>query len=121
MIKGGCSQCGAELTPMRPHSTLHFEKLLQKKNAMNKGTNSRKRVKPQYYGEALTSDEIFHTLEDEKAGHKQPPAKKRKQALTPMKEVPGKDDHDTEDDSIATESIQVESHDEGVSQYLCDQ
>ena len=67
VINGGCSHCGAELTPMRPHLMLHFEKLLQKKNAVKKGTNSRKRVKPQYYGEALTSDEIFHRLEDDKA------------------------------------------------------
>lgn len=77
VIKGGCSHCGAELTPMRPHLTLHFEKLLQKKNAVKKGTSSRKRVKPQYYGEALTSDEVFHRLEDDKAGHKQPAKKKK--------------------------------------------
>ena len=47
-FKGACNNCGAQLTPMRPHLTLHFEKLLQKKKADKKV--SRKRVKPQYYG-----------------------------------------------------------------------
>ena len=64
-IRGGCKQCGAELTPMRPHLMQHFEQLLQKQNAQK--TVKRRRIKPQYYGEALTSDKIYQRLqEDEK-------------------------------------------------------
>ena len=64
-IKRACNtyNCGAELTPIRLHLTLHFEKLLQKKNAESKTT--RNRVKPQHYGEFLTSDEVAHRLYEE--------------------------------------------------------
>lgn len=93
---------------MCPHLTLHFEKLLQKKNAA-KGTNSRKRVKPQYYGEALTSDEVFQRLQDDEESRKRP-AKKRRQSPTPVTEEAGSN-HD------ANES-QVESHDEGALFYF---
>ena len=69
VIKGGCANCGAELTPMRPHLTLHFEKWLQKKHA-GKGDGRRKRVKPSYYGEAVTSDEVFERVKADEARKK---------------------------------------------------
>ena len=31
LLRGNCKHCGEELTPMRPHLTSHFSKLLQKK------------------------------------------------------------------------------------------
>lgn len=83
--KGECPNCRAALTPMRPHLTLHFKKLLQKKNAA-KGTNSRKRVKPQYYGEALTSDKVFKRLRADKESQKQPSKKKRRKSPSPVTE-----------------------------------
>ena len=90
VIKGGCANCGAELTPMRPHLTLHFEKLLQKKHA-GKGEGRRKRVKPSYYGEALTSDEVFERVKADEA------RKKKRRSPTPAEEP---------------ENVE-ESHDEG--------
>ena len=86
--KGECPNCRAALTPMRPHLTLHFEKLLQKKNAA-KGTNSRKRVKPQYYGEALTSDKVFKRLRAHKESQKQPSKKKQRKSPSPVTEEAG--------------------------------
>ena len=99
LIQGECTNCGAALTPMRPHLTLHFEKLLQKKNAA-KGTNSRKRVKPKYYGESLTSNEVFERLQADKESHKRP-SKKRRQSPPP-----------------AANKSEVESHDEGIIIYI---
>ena len=80
---------------VRPHLTLHFEKLLQKKNAA-KGANSRKRVKPKYYRESLTSEEVFERLEADKESHKRP-SKKRRQSQRP-----------------ASNEREVESHDEDI-------
>lgn len=85
---------------MRPHLTLHCEKLLQKKNA-SKGTQSRKRVRPSYYGEALTSDELYERLKRDAAeeeSHKE--HLKKGQKLV--------------EESPSSES-QIESHDEGMT------
>lgn len=96
-IKGACQNCGAQLTPMRPHLTLHFEKLLQRKNADKKGV-TRKRVRAQYYGEALTSDAVIERLHEEDAARKN--KKRRKRSPTPEPE-----------EDVANES--QDSHDEG--------
>lgn len=88
VIKGGCANCGAELTPMRPHLTLHFEKLLQKKHA-GKGEGRRKRVKPSYYDKALTSDEVFERVKADEA------RKKKRRSPTPAEEPENvKESHD---------------------------
>ena len=78
LIKGACTNCGAALTPIRPHLTLHFQNLLQQKHAA-KGTTKRKRVKPRFYGEALTSDEVFEWLQADEES-KRSRQKKRKKA-----------------------------------------
>ena len=59
VIRGKCKNLGAELTPMCPYS----QKLLQKN--VEREAKNRKRVKPQYYGKAHTSDEIFQRLQDD--------------------------------------------------------
>ena len=52
------------MTPMQLHVVAYFSKYLQKQNA-NKLKSSNKRIKPHYYGEALTREEIIERLEDE--------------------------------------------------------
>ena len=106
-IQGACTNCGAQLTPMRPHLTLHFQKLLQQKNA-SKGTKARKRVQSQYYGEALTSDEVMERMQEEKST-KGPSKKKRRQSPP---EVEG-----FASSSRAANESEVESHDEGIYVY----
>ena len=115
-IRGGCKQCGAELTPMRPHLMQHFEQLLQKRNAQK--TVKRRRIKPQYYGEALTSDEIYQRLqEDEKEKQQSKQQRKRgKQPVAQKKQsaVAEDDDVSDEDSGQAEESDDSELHDEGI-------
>ena len=62
LLRGNCKHCGEELTPMRPHLTSHFSKLLQKKNEQH--TKKKKRVNTEY-GEALTSEEVIARLESQ--------------------------------------------------------
>ena len=106
VIKGSCKNCGAQLTPMRPHLTLHFQKLLQRKNAEKVSNGKRKRVKPRYYGEALTNGDMYQRLQDEEDMRKQPAKKRRRQSPTPVAE---------------SGESEVESHDEGVliTSILC--
>ena len=107
LIKGACTNCGAQLTPMRPHLTLHFQKLLQQKNA-SKGTKARKRVQSQYYGEALTSDEVMERMQEEKST-KGPSKKKRRQSPPEVEGIASS--------SRAANESEVESHDEGIYVY----
>ena len=109
LIKGACSNCGAALTPMRPHLTLHFQNLLQQKNA-SKTTNNRKRVKSKYYGEALTSDEVFERLQAEEE-NKRPRQKKRRQSPTVQNE-------ERACSSAAADASDTESHDEGTVYFI---
>ena len=92
---------------MRPHLTLHFEKLLQKKNADKKV--SRKRVRPQYYGQALTSNEMLLRLqEDEKARKNK---KRRKRMPSPEPEPsPERSPEPSEPEPSASESQQEEGY-----------
>ena len=107
LIKGACTNCGAQLTPMRPHLTLHFQKLLQQKNA-SKGTKARKRVQSRYYGEALTSDEVMERMQEEKST-KGPSKKKRRQSPPEVEGIASS--------SRAANESEVESHDEGIYVY----
>ena len=99
-IEGACHNRGAQLTPMRPHLTLHFEKLLQKKY-VDKKVTTRKRMKAQYYGKALTSDKVVQRLHEEEKTRKN--KKRRKRSPSPEPE-----------EHVANEG-QVDSHDEGYS------
>lgn len=101
LIKGMCTNCGAPLTPVRPHLTLHFQNLLQQKNAA-KGANTRKRIKPQYYGEALTTDAVYERLQVEQRSKR--PSRKRQMQTPPPEEEPMAADDDESG---------MESHDEG--------
>ena len=103
-IKGKCHNCGAELTPMRPHLTMHFEKLLQKKHADTRATTTRKRVRANYYGEALTSDDMLQRLQDEEKARKA--KKKRKRVPTPSPEpATDKEDSHTDNDNSHNEDV----------------
>ena len=97
--------CGAELTSIRPHLALHFQKLLQQKNA-SKDTKIQKRVQP-YYSEALTNDEVIERLQEERKSSKGPSKKKRCQ--TP----PSEDDGKASTTRGVDHCEEADSHDEG--------
>lgn len=51
------------MTPVRLHLAIYFTNYFQKAQGRKKTTN--KRVRPQYYGEALTSEEVVGRMEQE--------------------------------------------------------
>ena len=57
-----CHDCGNSITPVRLHVVAYFTHHLQKQNKSKAKDNQR--VKPRYYGEALTRDEIVQRLEE---------------------------------------------------------
>ena len=64
ILRGKCKQCDTELTPMRAHVTLHFNKILLQKHC-KKTSQHKRRVQLTFYGEALTSNEIVARLESQ--------------------------------------------------------
>ena len=93
LLRGNCKHCGEELTPMCPHLTSHFSKLLQKKNEQH--TKKKKRVNTEY-GEALTSEEVIARLES--------------QAMAKASKTNSKQKKQPEDKSVNNEAS---DHDEG--------
>lgn len=59
-----CKKCGNDMTPVRLHLAVYFTNYFQRAPTKKK-CSSNKRIKPQYYGEALTSDEIVERMERE--------------------------------------------------------
>ena len=55
--------CGNNMTPVQLHLAVYFTNYFQRAPSRKKGTN--KRVKPQYYDEALTSEEVVGRMERE--------------------------------------------------------
>lgn len=96
IIKGKCTNCGVALTPM-----LHFEKLLQKKNAEKGTQKKRKRVKSNYYREAMTSNEAIERLQAEQAERDKQPKKRQKVTLSDTK----------------SSEVEEASHDEGFNLF----
>ena len=87
---------------MRPHLTLHFQKRLQQKHA-SKDTKRQKRVQPRYYGEALTSDEVFERLLGDKSTKS--PTKKKRHRSPP---------HEEEETASSTNATQTGANSEGI-------
>ena len=58
-----CSHCGSSMTPMRLHVVAYFAQQFEGKKPA--GKPSTRRVRPQFYGEALTRDEVYTRLEEE--------------------------------------------------------
>ena len=50
-------------TPIRTHLTSYFTDLLKPKQPEDMGKKCRQRVRPAYYGEALTKDEVFEQIQ----------------------------------------------------------
>ena len=57
-------KCGNDMTPVQLHVVAYFSKHLQQQHDKVKDKD-KKRVKPSYYGEALTKDEIVTRIEEE--------------------------------------------------------
>ena len=58
-----CNDCGCCLTPVRMHVVAYFTEHLQKEVQQQKRDN--RRLKPRYYGEVLTREEIIERMERE--------------------------------------------------------
>ena len=58
-----CKDCGSTMTPIRMHVVAYFTQHLQKE--FQQKPKDKRRLKPRYYGEALTRDEIIERMEEE--------------------------------------------------------
>ena len=67
-------------TPMRFYLRGYFTKLLQKKREKPVGTKSKQKVKPRFYGEALTLDEVAERFAAEEAQKSEQKKSKKKRA-----------------------------------------
>ena len=63
-----CSDCGRSVTPVRMHVVAFFTQHLQ--GEAQKGKKDTRRLKPRYYGEVLTRDEIISRMEKDEAEKK---------------------------------------------------
>jgi len=71
-VVGTCT-LGKSTTPMRLHPCGYFSNLLEKKREKTVNRGDKCTAKPQFYGEALTSDEVaerFAEVEAQKAASK---------------------------------------------------
>ena len=75
-VELSCVKCGNAMTPVQLHVVAYFSHHLQGKKSQ--GQRNKKRVKPRFYGEALTSDDIFRRIEEEES-EKIEQQKKKKQ------------------------------------------
>ena len=57
-----CRDCGSNITPVRLHVVAYFSQHLQKQGTVH--AKDKRKVKPQYYGEALTRDEMVERIEE---------------------------------------------------------
>ena len=84
-----CSKCGGSMTPVRLHVVAYFSRHLEGKRP---APRDQRRVKPQFYGEALTGDEVFVRLEKaeqeraQKIQEKEEKQKERKKLAQEKKE-----------------------------------
>ena len=58
-----CCKCGNLMTPVRLHVVGYFSRHLQVKNP-SQTQRSKKCVKPKFYGESLTADEVFVRIQE---------------------------------------------------------
>ena len=65
-VMSKCSRGTPHLTPIRLHLRDHFARLLDKKQHKCKSDKDKRKVKPSFYGQVLTSDELVELLEREK-------------------------------------------------------
>ena len=77
-VTGVCNIDGE--TPMRFYLRGYFTKLLQKKREKPVGTKSKQKVKPRFYGEALTLDEVAERFAAEEALKSEQKKSKKKRA-----------------------------------------
>lgn len=73
-----CRKCGNETTPMRLNVVAYFSNYFQETNAKKTTTKNNKRVKPKYYGECLTRDEMMERIAEEEQKRLKKATKKSK-------------------------------------------
>ena len=89
MLPLTCCKCGGSMTPVRLHVVAYFSRHLE---GMRPPPRGKKRVKPQFYGEALTSDEVFGRIEEaEQAKAKAIEEKKERQRIRAEKALQKKE------------------------------
>ena len=91
-----CHDCGKGITPVRLHVVTYFTNHFQQRNATQLAKDNR-RVQPQYYGEALTRDEVLDRIEDSEREKREKEegkaAKKREQAERKLQKEAEKEAH----------------------------
>lgn len=96
-----CKDCGSTMTPIRMHVVAYFTQHLQKE--IQQRPKDKRRLKPRYYGEALTRDEIIERMEEEEQEKK----KKKKGKGKKAKQIP---DDANADNSDAESDGKLESY-----------
>ena len=91
-----CRDCGGNITPVRLHVVAYFSQHLQKQDTVH--AKDKRKVKPQYYGEALTRDEMIERIEDAEREKREQKAKKSRQR---KKACPADDTTDKETPPVA--------------------
>ena len=93
-----CDSCESAITPVRLHVVAYFSCHLQRENAAK--TKDRWRVKPQYYGEALTCDDVIQHMEEEEQQKREKKASKgrKRNKKTPTVQVQSEVDVDAGSD-----------------------
>ena len=68
-----CRDCGGAITPVWLHVVAYFAQHLQRQNMQ---TKDKRKVKPTYYGEALTRNEMLKRIEEAEREKREQKAKK---------------------------------------------
>ena len=83
-VELSCTKCGRSMTPVRLHVVAYFSRHLEWKKQAPKNS---KRIKPTFFGEAFTKDEVFARIEEaERAKEKEKEEKEQRQATRRKKQ-----------------------------------
>ena len=75
-LTGKC-QVNTFVTPIKLHLRGYFAKILHKNKETRKRTENKQKIKPQFYGEALTTDDFFERVREEEKRKKEAEQKKQ--------------------------------------------
>ena len=86
-----CGQCtiNQTVTPIRMHLKGYFTKVLQKNRQARNPKVDKRKVKPKFYGEALTADDVYERMLQEEEEKKRV-AEEKRQAAEEKKRAAGK-------------------------------
>ena len=97
-VELSCSKCGSSMTPMKLHMVAYFSKHLEGKK---QGSKCKRRVKPTFYGEALTTSEVLERMEEQDREKERKEKEKRDRKKKREQRVKEKDTNGDETDEAS--------------------